>query len=388
MKLLFYLNRYHGLGGIEIITEKLAHWFKNQGNDVSILFFVKENDKVYNKNTRGLTMYSVPEADSQKTQEYVTILLVKENFDIIIFQDSYDKNNYKYLFNSKQALNNTKIITAEHNAPSALHNVYKNRLKRYLNNYDILRYIKHYLDITSQNKTLLKRRTYLYNNSDQYILLSESFIPEFKECSNVENLSKIKAINNALTTPTVISQKTRLKDVVFLGRLVGQKGISYLLKVYSTVAPLYPDWKFKIIGDGSERGEVEKCIKELGLPNIIYCGPTNCPEEYYKTASILTVTSIFEGWGLIIPEAMNYGVVPIAFDSYKSVHDIIDDGENGVLVTPFDCKLYAQKLCELIENRDRMLAMSEACIIKSNKFHIDIIGQQWLNLFKNIIFQD
>lgn len=72
--------------------------------------------------------------------------------------------------------------------------------------------------------------------------------------------------------------------------------------------------------------------------------------RYYKESSIFCLTSNHEGWGLVLTEAMQFGCVPIAFDSFESIHEIIEDGKNGFLVKPFDMDKYADKVLRLADN--------------------------------------
>lgn len=76
------------------------------------------------------------------------------------------------------------------------------------------------------------------------------------------------------------------------------------------------------------------------------------------------MTSLFEGFGLVLTEAMYYGVVPLAFNSYANVGDIINDKVNGFIIPPFDIKEYADKISSLIDNETLRLQMSEAAIKK------------------------
>ena len=84
------------------------------------------------------------------------------------------------------------------------------------------------------------------------------------------------------------------------------------------------DWHFEIYGDGTQKKNVVALSDEYS--NIFYKGVTNNVAEVLETATILIMTSSFEGWGLVLTEAMASGCIPMAFDSYLSVRDIIEDG--------------------------------------------------------------
>ena len=96
------------------------------------------------------------------------------------------------------------------------------------------------------------------------------------------------------------------------------------------------------------------------------------------------MTSVFEGWGLVLTEAMSRGCVPIAFHSFKSVTDIIDDKENGFLIPPFNQELFIEKLKYLMDNIIEREIIATKAIQKSKNFTIDNIGKEWEKLFSII----
>ena len=99
------------------------------------------------------------------------------------------------------------------------------------------------------------------------------------------------------------------------------------------------------------------------------------------------MTSSYEGFGIVLIEAMNMKVVPIAFDSFSTVRDIIDNNINGVLITPFDKELYAKKLSDMMSNESAREIYSNNAYLKSQQFQLDVIGNKWLNLFSSL-FED
>ena len=95
------------------------------------------------------------------------------------------------------------------------------------------------------------------------------------------------------------------------------------------------------------------------------------------------MTSVLEGFGLVLAEAMSYGVIPFAFNSYASLTDIIDHERNGIIIPPFKEKLYAEEFVELISNGNRMQSLQNEAIKKAEIFSADNIVQQWKKLLEN-----
>ena len=100
--------------------------------------------------------------------------------------------------------------------------------------------------------------------------------------------------------------------------------------------------------------------KDLGLKKVHFYGNKN-PIEYYKRAKILCMTSAYEGFPLVLAEAQTFGTIPIAFNSFASITDIIKDGDNGLLIEPFNISKYASILSELMENEEKIYSISREC---------------------------
>ena len=146
----------------------------------------------------------------------------------------------------------------------------------------------------------------------------------------------------------------------------------------------FPDWRLTIVGDGPERTNVEWHAKELGLKRVRFDGFQK-PRSYYERASILLLTSEFEGFPLVLPECMSFGVIPAVYGSYSAVYDIVEDGKNG-LILPYDKKGYnaalmAEKLSVLMQSSDERQRMAENAIVTSRKYALEAIYQSWEQLF-------
>ena len=99
---------------------------------------------------------------------------------------------------------------------------------------------------------------------------------------------------------------------------------------------------------------------------------------------MLIMTSTTESFGLVLVEAMHFGVVPFVFDSFPASKDIIKNEKSGFLIKAFDINLYAKKIIELIEDSRKRHIISQNCITKSKDFSIDIIINQWISLLNSL----
>ena len=222
----------------------------------------------------------------------------------------------------------------------------------------------------------LKSRRY-----DRVVLLTH----EDKE-RNWRNNEKAIVIPNPLTAESSLKSNLSNKKIIAVGRLEYQKNFSSLVRAFAYVVGKHPDWILEIYGKGSERGVIEAWIEKLNLQNNISIKDPEMPiAGKMAEASIMVLTSKFEGFGLVLVEGMACGLPMVSYDCPCGPKDIIADGEDGFLVTVDDEKGLAHKMCKLIEDAPLRKRMGEGALEKSKKFHIDIISGQWIQLFKSLI---
>lgn len=174
----------------------------------------------------------------------------------------------------------------------------------------------------------------------------------------------------------------RNKNVVFVGRLSFEKGVIRLLNIWKRVENLLPDVSLSIYGDGYMEKEMRSFIKEHHLNNVKMMGYCDNKEQIYKNADLLLMTSNTEGFGLVIIEAMYYGVPCIAFDCPVSPKEVIAD--SGITIPCFDEDAYAQKVVEILKNTNYLQILQKKSIERAKSFYINKVAEQWINMFKNL----
>ena len=173
--------------------------------------------------------------------------------------------------------------------------------------------------------------------------------------------------------------------IVTAGRLNAQKNYSSLVRSFKDVAMKHPSWRLKIYGSGEERAMLESLIYELGLKDKVKLGGfTNDIKAGISKASAAVYTSIYEGFPLSIIEAMECGLPVVSYSCPCGPKDIIDDGKDGFLVEVNDEKSLAEKICLLIEDEELRKNMGIEARKKAGKYHVDIITQKWMTLFKEL----
>lgn len=224
----------------------------------------------------------------------------------------------------------------------------------------------------------------MFDLSDRVVLLSDKFRNEITWFSGLQDLSKFQAITNPLpfSQPTVSSDGKK-KRVIHVGSLTLIKRQDLLLRVWKRVEEQKSDWELVILGKGRKGDSLKRLAQQLKLKHVQFLG-FQPPQPYYQDASIFCLTSSSESFGLVVVESMAFGCVPLAFDSYETASDIIDDGENGFLIKPFDVEEYARKLIWLMEHEEERQKMGMNAMQKSKVFDKEQIGRQWIELVEEL----
>lgn len=177
------------------------------------------------------------------------------------------------------------------------------------------------------------------------------------------------------------------KSVVFVGRLSRQKDIGSLLSIWQLVRQRHADWQLHLYGG---KGDVEDSLWQQlqeGSNGITLHAPTPDVLNVYQQHAILMLTSRYEPFGMVLPEAMSCGLPVVAFDCPYGPADIITDGDDGFLVRNRDIKDFAGKVCSLIENANLRQQMGVAAVRSSQRYRVDRIMPLWLELFGRLSAQ-
>lgn len=214
---------------------------------------------------------------------------------------------------------------------------------------------------------------------DRMIVLTE------KDCEAWTELNNVDAIPNPLSImPNSVSSLTE-KRVIAVGRYYQEKGFDLLLEAWSRIYKNHPEWRLEIFGDG-EKATYEELRDKLGIPEkcCILNGRTNAIEQEYINSSIFVCSSRFEGFGMVLVEAMACGLAVVSFDCPWGPSSIIADGEDGILVENGNTGLLADALTSLMENSDKRNGLAKKAIQNVKRFHMDKIAERWKNLFDSL----
>lgn len=216
---------------------------------------------------------------------------------------------------------------------------------------------------------------------DKLVVLTE------KDRESWVELDNVIAIPDPLSfTPKTTSDQSH-KRVLAIARYSHEKGIDLLLEAWSKVEKDCEEWRLDVYGDGKTE-PYERLMVTLGIDQsrCALHGRTNDVEKEYVNSSIFVLSSRFEGFGMVIIEAMACGLPVVAFDCPWGPRSIIKDGIDGFLVENGNTTSLANKLFVLMENNSLRMLMARTSLNTANGYNIDTIANYWNNLFTEIIF--
>lgn len=389
MNILFLMKVFE-VGGQEVVTSVLADTFVKRGHKVTLVSFLSPSESIINRLNSDIKVYTI--GDFKYSTNNVTKLrktLIKENIDIVINQWGLPYIPIMVLNKAKRGLN-IKVISVYHNDP--LTNA---RLK------DVE--IALLQTINPLKKMVLKTKwqafdfvtsmsmRYVYNHSDKYMVLSPSYVDHFRKFTGIKNPTKLLVQTNPITIDAqgfVYTTYKKEKEIIYVGRIdYNQKRVSRIIDVWSLLENKFPDWKLTIVGDGIERKNIEKQVDDLNLKRVSFEGFQQ-PIEYYKRASLLILTSEYEGFPLVLAECMSFGVVPVVYASYAAVYDIIEDGKDGIIIDldkdGFKAQEMADRMTVVMDNDRLRDTIALNAVEKSKNYSINSIYQSWEEVFNSL----
>lgn len=224
------------------------------------------------------------------------------------------------------------------------------------------------------------RIVYSLTKLDKLVVLTPDAASEWTEVKN------IIMIPDPLPIKVESCCTTSSKRVITIGRYSYEKGYDLLLKVWSIVEKKLSDWQLDIFAMGDPTPYV-KMMDDLSIDKKrchLNSSVVDVEDEYMKS-SILVQPSRTEGFGLVIVEAMSCGLPVVSFDCENGPRSVITNGEDGFLIPPFDVEMFANSLMRLMSDDDLRKSMGEKGKQNSQRYDIDIVGQQWKQLFDELM---
>lgn len=214
--------------------------------------------------------------------------------------------------------------------------------------------------------------------SDVLITLTKKDLENYKRSTKVR--TTIDYIHNIID-PSILNKKfekkQNTKKIISVGRLTYAKNYELLVEIASQVLRKHEDWAWDIYGEGELHQKIQSKIDELNVERLSLKGFCQDIYDRYFEYEFIVMTSRYEGFPMVLLEALACGVPVIAFDCHTGPSDIIETNINGILVKNNDKDSMLNEIELLIENVYKLKTMSQNCKPSLERFQTKSIINKW-----------
>lgn len=207
-----------------------------------------------------------------------------------------------------------------------------------------------------------------------------------RDADDWNGMTETYVIPNPISFYPNVASKLDNKQVIMVGRYNDAKGYDYLIPAWEIVHERHPDWILNVYGSGELHDQVVEWIRDRLLEDtIILHEPVDDIMDKYLESSICVLSSRYEGFSLVILEAMACGVPVVSFDCPHGPRNIIKDREDGLLVDYLNVNELADAICSLMENELMRKEMGKKARVNVQRFSKECIMEQWERLFRVLV---
>lgn len=375
------------IGGIQRVSEVLAVEMGRRGHGVTYAYY-DNNEPDYGYKT-PFKQYCLNKEMNIGVDEYNKIL-IDHNVDFVINQ--WPSAYTYYLL--QHTPDTVKRVTVIHTQPFLAYK--KERLihlgekpqniREFINKWIcvLFPFLVRYYTTRNQNNSYKE----FISVSDRLCLLSKYFIGRILSIGDRLDKSKICSIPNPASFPMPeVTHKE--KRAVFVARIENTpKNIFGFLDVWKLFSEQHSDWYADVVGDGPDLERAKSYCKKIGCKNVVFWGKRQDVVEFYKKAAIVCVTSYFEGWPMVLLESMTCGCVPVVFNTYEALEEIVDDDVNGMICSSAcNPKEMASKMSMLADDENLLQQYSINAREKSQQFTAANVVNRWEAIYEELTKQ-
>lgn len=227
----------------------------------------------------------------------------------------------------------------------------------------------------------------IYNRYDAMVMLCDAYRDELIQALGIVENHKVIAISSPVEAPSEAPNLDKKKQLLYVGRMsYVDKRVDRLISIWNELYQKFPDWEFVLVGTGEELPKLKEEAERLQLSRIHFKGRAENTQPYYEEAAIFCLTSQIEGLGIVLMEAQQSGVIPVAFDCSAGVRELLSpSGTNGILVPSFDMKAYVSQLEILMQEEVLRKQMQKSGIEKAKSMKSDVIAEKWAEVFEKLL---
>ena len=371
MKIVYLIAGTFNSGGMERVLTNKANWLVRNGYDVTVVTTDQRGRKPYFTLDDGIATYDLGINYDETNGHLLKKILLYP------FKQWHHRQRLEKLL---KALKADVVVCMYNNDMSFVYQIDDGSRKVLETHF-------------SRNKKLQYNRRGLWALADswrtqkeeQYVRQYDKFVVLTKEDKQLwGNLPNMVVIPNAHTFESETQTDITQKRVLAIGRYDYQKGFDTLLDIWHQLGDKNEGWTLDIVGDGPLRESLQQQKTCLQLKNVNLLPPTDDVKRLYSRASIVVMTSRYEGLPMVLLEAQACGLPIVAFACKCGPRDVISDGVDGFLVEEGNEKQFAGRLSVLMHDTNLRRRMSDAAYANSVNYGTDAIMKKWEQLLSSL----
>lgn len=387
MNILFVIKKFPHFGGIAMVTQMLAKRFIEDGHHVVVATLMRNPDWSSEEQIPDGVIIKELETPTWNLSNVSRIRSIIDEYDIDVIINQWAlRPEVAYICNKARKGKKCKLICELHGAPDTTKMIIeqKEKLDKSRN---VVSKIINYVKLKAIHTITKWSIRYVYKICDYYVLLSKGFMPLLIDYAHISQSEKLCAIGNAIGISSEgfnYSFDKKKKQILYVGRMDPyNKRVNRIVEAWEQLYKDYPDWALELVGEGPQLEYLKNYVSSNSIERVNFHGfQKDPPRNFYEEASILMLTSDLEGFGLVIVEGMQFGVVPVIYGSYVAVYDIIDNNKDGYITPmPYSREYTINCLKALMDDDEKRDKMAQAAIEKSSQYTMDAMTTQWYNLF-------
>lgn len=376
-KKIVILALHLGTGGAERVICNLANLLC-ENNDVKIISTYKLNEKpAFDVDSRVEVEYLMEDLNPNKQE------LIKSIKSLNLLNTFKEFSKSLKVLHLRKSLNVKAIKNLDCDIAISTRILHNNWLGKYANK-NILKIAQEH-NHHNNNQKYIKKLIKSLNRFDYFMPVSKKLADFYEDKINPS--TKVVYIPNFIENLPSEKSSLQNKQLISVGRLDKVKGFDDLIEIFSLFQKSHSDWILHIVGEGSEKQNLQNKINELHLEEKVFlCGNklSNELEKEYLNSSMYLMTSFSESFGLVLVEAASFGLPLIAFDSAQGAKEIIENDKNGFLISNRNKEKFVEKINEIIEDPEKESTLSEYAIETAKLYSKDTVSKIWNKFINNL----